>query len=421
MRVMVISNLYPPDVRGGYELACSQMVDALRTRGHSVEVLTSRSCIDTTGGSTIHRRFHLTDEFSLHGPGNDPLVFRTREAESRLIQSYNVQILLGALREFDPDVVYLHNPVGLGGLGLLAALDRVGTPWLWHLGDSVPRDLFSTSDGVIPGLAARFRGILQGRFVAVSHRTLQECGVVGISKGPSVTLLPYWFTGSRTSSSRRPYRGGPLRVVVAGRVDAQKGSDRLIESVAQLRELGIEDVTVDFYGRIGCTSLVALIRAMGLERHVRLLGPLPHEELVERYADYDVFAFPTQEREPFGIGPIEAMARGCVPLLSAQCGVAEWLVHGVHCLKAPRTATGFAESLAAIRQGRVNLPRLSQRAERAAWDDFHINSIVPKVEHCLQVAMRERRSRSADDGTILRMARLGELLTRSFVEDAVAG
>ena len=41
MKILVLSNLYPPDVIGGYELGCKQVVDALRARGHDVRVLTT--------------------------------------------------------------------------------------------------------------------------------------------------------------------------------------------------------------------------------------------------------------------------------------------------------------------------------------------------------------------------------------------
>ena len=41
MKILVLSNLYPPDFLGGYELACRQVVDALRRRGHDVRVLTT--------------------------------------------------------------------------------------------------------------------------------------------------------------------------------------------------------------------------------------------------------------------------------------------------------------------------------------------------------------------------------------------
>ena len=41
MKVLAISNLYPPDLMGGYELGCRQMVEALCRRGHEVRVLTT--------------------------------------------------------------------------------------------------------------------------------------------------------------------------------------------------------------------------------------------------------------------------------------------------------------------------------------------------------------------------------------------
>ena len=43
MRVLVISNLYPPDVIGGYELCCRQVVDALRRRRHDMQHLEQRA------------------------------------------------------------------------------------------------------------------------------------------------------------------------------------------------------------------------------------------------------------------------------------------------------------------------------------------------------------------------------------------
>lgn len=41
MRILVISNLYPPYYIGGYELACKNVADGLRKREHEIVVLTS--------------------------------------------------------------------------------------------------------------------------------------------------------------------------------------------------------------------------------------------------------------------------------------------------------------------------------------------------------------------------------------------
>ncbi|MBU1727395.1 MAG: hypothetical protein KJ880_07180, partial [Candidatus Omnitrophica bacterium] len=47
MKILVISNYYPPRVIGGYELACREAVEGLRAKGHEVSVLTSLSYADT--------------------------------------------------------------------------------------------------------------------------------------------------------------------------------------------------------------------------------------------------------------------------------------------------------------------------------------------------------------------------------------
>ena len=41
MKILVLTNLYPPHYVGGYELRCAAITEAMRLRGHEVQVLTS--------------------------------------------------------------------------------------------------------------------------------------------------------------------------------------------------------------------------------------------------------------------------------------------------------------------------------------------------------------------------------------------
>ena len=41
MRVLIVSNLYPPYYHGGYELRCKDVAERLHRNGHKVRVLTS--------------------------------------------------------------------------------------------------------------------------------------------------------------------------------------------------------------------------------------------------------------------------------------------------------------------------------------------------------------------------------------------
>ena len=45
MRILALTNLYPPHYLGGYELICQMVVHELRARGHEVQVLTSNHIV----------------------------------------------------------------------------------------------------------------------------------------------------------------------------------------------------------------------------------------------------------------------------------------------------------------------------------------------------------------------------------------
>ena len=129
-------------------------------------------------------------------------------------------------------------------------------------------------------------------------------------------------------------------------------------------------------------------------------------------AQYDVFAFPTWEREPFGVAPLEAAFQGCVPLVSRSCGIAEWLVDGVHCLKVERTAEAFARALGDILDGKVALAPLARRARAVIGRDFHLDAIVPKIERALEQAARLPRHDARGPAEAYRLAILAERSAR---------
>jgi glycosyltransferase involved in cell wall biosynthesis len=422
VKVLVLSNLYPPEFLGGYELACSQAADALRGRGHVVEVLTSRPRQLVPETPHVHRVFHVTDEWSPDLLGDDPVLSRTRLAASRVVDAYNVHALTEALGAIGPDVVYVHNLVGLGGLGLIGCLQYLGVPWVWHLGDTIPRELCSTRDGINPELAAQFGRTVRGTYSVVSRRVFDACHDDGLALNGRVELLPYWITGERPLVRARCYQGGDLRIMAAGRLDRQKGIDILIEAVALVRQSGYGGVSTDLFGNLTDPSLPALIRDLGLSDHVRLMGPRPQAELLRLYNDYDLFAFPTRRQEPFGLVPLEAASRGCVPLLTDDCGIAEWLAHGVHCLKAARTPGAFAQAIQTVLSGEVALEPIARRAGEAAWRDFHLDRLLPRIESLLADAARGTRSggRRATRAEAYWLARMAEQITQSLIEESLS-
>jgi glycosyltransferase involved in cell wall biosynthesis len=423
MKILVLSNFYPPEVVGGYELACAQAVEALRRVGHEVLVLTAAARGYAGPEPHVRRAFSITDIWNLESMARRPAVAqRLMDAESRLINAFNVRALAEAVDAFRPDVAYVHNLTGLGGLGLMAALGHLGVPWAWQLGDSVPSYCCSLWGQVVPALAERFGAEVRGTFIAVSSRLVEEIEGLGVPLNGRVELLPYWIDGEPGPVPRRRVRNGPLRVVSAGRLTPYKGIDVLIEAAGLVRRENWS-VEIDFFGAVADVDqnhYPALLQEHGVEDRVRFLGPKDHAGLINRYRDYEVFAFPTWEREPFGIGPIEAAAHGgCLPIISRSCGLAEWLVHGVHCLKVEPTAQDLARAFLDLLEWRIDPCPIAERARASIWRDFHIDAIAPRIESLLLDASSSSRGiRPGSPDEVVRLARLAEGLAQTMIAEA---
>jgi glycogen(starch) synthase len=417
MTILVLSNLYPPDFIGGYEIACAHVVDALRARGHDVQVLTAFPRFPVKCEPHVHRRFKLMDEWNVDAMGKAPLARDLDQAESRFISSANVHVLTAALEEFAPDVVYICNTIGLGGLGLVACLQYLKVPWVWQIGDSVPSYLCHLGDHVVSGLAEEFKRTIRGHYIVVSEQLRHEIESSGVVLNGQVEIIPYWITGPRPAPRSQHYQGGPLRIMSAGQISKHKGSDLLIEAAAMLRDLGHDDFIVDMYGKPNDRFFAYMINRYGLQDRVTIKGPRPQRELMELYAEYDVFAFPTREREPFGMVPLEAAAHGCVPVMTRRCGIGEWLVHGVHCLKVARNAEAFAQTFADVIERKIDLEPIARRAAVTAVRDFHIDTILPRIERLLERAARQPRDGGGDPGDAYRMARMAEQIARALIQE----
>lgn len=411
MKVLVISNLYPPEIIGGYEIQCSQAVDQLRRRGYDVLVLTSvpRRPVGPSE-SHILRRLRTPDVYS-----KERVAIRSPfwEFEANLLNPENVFLLLEVLREWQPDVCYLWNLVSLGGVGIVAALEYLDIPWVWHLGDEVP-SMLCNFNGRLPALGQTMGGHFSGRFIACSQTVVNT--VERLVPIQALTLiLPNWITHTSPSIEREYFDGKHLKLAYAGRVAEEKGVQLLVEMMALLRGWGYTGMTLDIMGSGNVEEIASRISQLGLEDCTHLLGWLPQGEVRQRLRECDVFVFPTQEDDSMPLSPLEAASAGCVPLIPLVSGISEWLVDGVHCLKAERSADGFARMIRAVMDGEVDLEGLSRRAVMAVHESFSIGSIIPTIERELTVASGHRRLASERADDFYRLALIGDALLREHV------
>ena len=389
MRVLFISNLYPPYFIGGYELACSEVVRGLISRGHEALVLTSFSHLPAAPDPEYMDRcldLRSYDPYPVNASLNNYQAF---EASCSNLQ--NTVAVVAAIRRFNPTVVYCWHLHGIGGLSILDILMTLGVPWVLHLMDNIPGFLINPIPPKVREIYTRadYDIFRDARVISMSQHLLSEIrDTTEITFRKKVEIVPGWVPPGSLPLRRNYQSAGRTAFVMAGAIAPHKGMELIIEAATHLMRQGFTDFDIDFYGTGNTDYYLALATSLGLRRRVRFLGPRNKMDLLRQYHNYDALLFPTWQRESFGFAPIEAAACGCVPIITDTCGVAERLVAYVHCLKIERTVEALSEVMRAILCKEIDLPRIGQLGAALVRSDLAFDGCLDRIERVLQTESR---------------------------------
>ncbi len=166
----------------------------------------------------------------------------------------------------------------------------------------------------------RWAARIADRVIAVSADNARDVREQYGVEGGSIGVVPNGVRPERFHSGRPD---GPT-VLFVGRLHQRKGLEHLLRAMpAVLR--AVPDARLLVAGRGEREGMVrALVRELGLERSVEMLGHVPDEALPDLYARASVFVMPS-EYEGFGIVMLEAMASS-VPVVAFRTGAAADLV-----------------------------------------------------------------------------------------------
>ena len=137
-------------------------------------------------------------------------------------------------------------------------------------------------------------------------------------------------TRSDTCGSR------PVRLLTVSRIDPRKGLRVLPAAIERLTALGL-DTTIDIVGpSIGRpgddekAAIVADAHARHVEARVRVVGPVPLDELLPLYRNYDVFVLPTLPGEGIPRVLLESMTAGMPVITTRVSGIPSLITHEVN-------------------------------------------------------------------------------------------
>lgn len=345
MRVLTLTNWYPPHHYGGYELSCFDVMTRWERRGHDVAVLCSDQRLPGAVPADAGHEEVVDRSLRLYHDGED--LVRPGWPGRRAIERHNQERLAAALDRHRPDVVSAWHIAALSS-GLLTTLRRRRIPVVYAVCDEWPAYLMALDPWAGPfagGPVRRALGRVVGR-LAGAPLGLTDVGAAGPALWVTDDLRRRTEPRSRlrfaadavvySGIDRTVFptldRGGSEwsgRLVCTGRFDPRKGFETVIRALALLPE----DTTLALWGRGGEAEqhrLRGIADELGVGARVTI-GSKERDEMPAAYAAGDLFVFPSEWAEPFGLVPVEAMACGTPVAATGVGGSAEFLRDGENC------------------------------------------------------------------------------------------
>ena len=350
MRILILSNLYPPNVVGGYERLCFEVTAGLAAAGHEMVVLTTRYGGKTAdySGQRVLRELDLLTGPDIYTP------FPGTDADRAAVNRSNLATLHRVLDEVNPDVVFAWNLFFLDA-SMLQALEQsrfrtvvmLTDNWLLVMRNGLfvhnyfqdmvhgttpfvppppPGALVRTKEWLrriagrapAPGLEAIFGAAFMRDLYAAGGSRFERHRVIhnGVKQGGHAAA-----PGVDRTQLVQP---GTLRLLFAGRLVDLKGAHTAVAAMKLLdpAALGVSRVLLTVLGDTQdatyMTQLHQAIDASGQADHIALEPSVPEDQLPVLFNAHDIYLFPSLY-EPFSLTLIHALALG-IPTIASNTG-----------------------------------------------------------------------------------------------------
>ena len=273
-----------------------------------------------------------------------------------------------------PLVVHFQGPWGdesrVEGAGPITVLAKATAEWTVYA---------RASHAIV--LSSAYRDVLARRFRVPPERIHVAPGGVDVDR--------FAITTSRAECRRA--LGWPADrpiVLCVRRLVRRVGVDTLVEAAAKIRAR-VPDALVLIAGRGPLQGeLEARVAALGLDRHVRLVGFLPDDLLPAAYRAADLSVVPTATLEGFGLVTVESLAAGTPCVVTPVGGLTDVVAPFAPQLVASSAGAGdVADVLVRALRGDVALPTSAQ-CESHARENYDWPVVAARVRGVYEAARR---------------------------------
>lgn len=317
MKILILSNYYPPYYIGGYEIACFDTVKYLEDLGHDIYILTGEYKDKSLKFQRIYRKLKYINY------ENSSIYDKYK------VEMFNYKITKEVLSKINPDLVYVWS------------LRLVSLSPLWALEKSKINKVFEIDDFWM-------KGFLNKSFLAKTKRKIKELlpwfPAVKIDLSP-IIIVSKWMkkemkdlynskevycinNGTTINKIKKNKNESIIRYMYCGRIDYSKGLDLAIKALSYLKDKKISNFEFHIYGEGDNDYLnrcFNMIKILNLEENVFYHGKVTKTK--KAFENNHILLMPTRMREPFGLVIIEAMNYGVIPICTNSYGPQEIISH----------------------------------------------------------------------------------------------
>lgn len=424
VKILVLTNLFPPHHAGTNDFRCQSVVDNLRLRGHEVRVLTSSHGMHASQISAQEERRLL-----LNGVHDHPLVTGYKELVA--LETHNHQALRECIGSFEPDVVHVFSLRGLSK-SLIFGLrnsriptvydvadtwlseDLAHDPWLrwWNhparnfsrgalelsgqrgkFDETAPTRMMKGCDrmpGVFGDEPAAPNSVSTLRFDRIyfcSHTLKEAVEQAGFQVAHAEVIYPGIATQTFVAEIR-PVSAPVEKFLIVSRLHKKGGVLTAIKAL-QLARRDNHKTTLGIYGR-GDSDCIAEIRSLVAQAQLPvefLTVSNQGRDLPAVYRRHDALLYTAEEPEPFSSTLLEAMAAGLPVIGTAIGGARELLRHGENALT---FTPGQPEELAACMTEIQTCPdhrrQLAETAQAEVLSQYNESVVTDRIENYLETS-----------------------------------
>lgn len=393
LRPCLLSAHYPPRSTEGIARHTELLARGLAELGHDVHVVTlgEEPSVVRQDGVYVHAvPFVAEDRYrEFRFVGFQDLWYWLRWSHAAwlevraLIEEHRVQIVDSPLWNLDGFVSQVAGrlPVVIRIATAMRQISRIHgriDPERELIGDLEQRFL-SRADGWIPNSQASVESLRTTYGLELDGRLLP--------------VVPHGMVPVEERSLVERPRGGEVRVLFVGRLEARKGIRELLEAIPEVLRrqpqvrfqiAGADNSGEDgFKNREGGTYEAVFRKAFPeLADRVEFLGWVPEERLEHLYRDCDLFVGPSLY-ESFGLIYTEAMNRGKPVIACRAGGAAEIVVDGeTGLLVPPGDGPALAEAISALAGDPVTRRTMGREGRRRFMARYTHVAMARSFEDC---------------------------------------